>query len=359
MSRPRPPVALCLLAAIAASPLAAQPTPELTVGVSGSEPFVVLNGAKPRGIAVEIWQSVAAQAGWRYKFRQFPSVPDAMHAIRDGQLDVAVGPITITAERVAYSRFSQPFFASHLAILSRAESPTLWQRIAPFFSESFFFAVGGLLTILAFVGTLIWLSERRIPDSHFPRSPIQGIGCGIWFAVVTMSTVGYGDMAPRTLFGRAITGAWIIVSFIAATSLVAGIASTLTLTGLNTAVIATADQLRGRDVAVLAESPGESFAGRYGARLHGVPSLPGMVALLQNRTADAVVFDRPQLQFFLRVHSPNGVSLGAVDYERQHYAFALPLRSELQHDLNLHLLQLREAGVIDRIARTWLGAGDE
>jgi polar amino acid transport system substrate-binding protein len=349
---------LCLLAPFAA----AQPTttPELKVGISGSEPFVVRKGnAKPRGIAVEIWQSVAAQAGWRYKFMEFPSVPDAMHAIRDGKLDVAVGPITITAERVTYSRFTQPFFSSHLAILSRTESPSLWQRIAPFFSESFFFAVGGLLTILAVVGTLIWLSERGIPDSHFPRNPVHGIGCGIWFAVVTMSTVGYGDMAPKTLFGRAVTGAWIIISFIAATSLVAGIASTLTLTGLSTTVIATAEQLRGREVAVLAESPSENFASRYGAHNHGVPSLAAMIGLLEDRTADAVVFDRPQLQYFLRSHSPKGVALGDAFYEPQHYGFALPLRSELQHDLNVHLLQLREAGVIDRIARTWLGAGDE
>lgn len=348
--------AMLLAALLAASTLLAQPrTPDLRVGVAGTEPFVVIQGTTHAGIAVEIWQTIAAEAGWRYQFQDFANVPEAMEALRAGQLDAVVGPVSITAERAQYTRFSQPFFTSRLAILSRTESPTPWQRIRPFFSRSFFLAVTGLLAVLALVGTLIWLAERRGDESHFPLGVLHGIGSGVWFAIVTMSTVGYGDMAPKTPLGRLVTGIWIVISFIAATSLVAGIASTLTLTGINSQIIGTAEQLRGKPVAVLTDSPGQMFAQRYGARINGVDTLADAYNLLEQRTVDAIVFDRPQLQYFLRQRQAPGVAVSSASYAQQNYGFALPLASPLQHDLNLNLLELGESGSLDRIVQNWLG----
>ncbi len=337
------------------SALHAQRSRPLRVGVGGAEPFVVREADTRRGISVEVWQTLAAQAGWRYEFKDYGSGPEVMLALRNGHIDVAVGPISITAERASYSLFSQPYFSSHIAILSRTEAPTPFQRVAPFFTRSFFLAVASLLTVLAIVGTLVWLAERRGPNSHFPQNALHGIGNGIWFAIVTMSTVGYGDMSPRTVLGRMVTAIWIVISVIAATSLVAGIASTLTLTGINAEVISTAEQMRGRTVAVLAQSPNEAFAARHGARIRGVNSLPNAYALLERREVDAIVFDRPQLQYFMRQQSPAGSAISPADYGQQDYGFALATSSRLQRDLDLNLLQLRESGGLARIVGQWLG----
>jgi polar amino acid transport system substrate-binding protein len=162
-------------------------------------------------------------------------------------------------------------------------------------------------------------------------------------------------MAPRTVMGRLVTAVWIVISVIAATSLVAGIASTLTLTGIGVEVIATADQLRGRNVAALFQSPGEAFATRHGARVRRVDSLADGYQLLEQRTVDALVYDRPQLQYFLTRQNPLGLAVSPAEYEQQNYGFALALDSKLQHDLNLQVLRLRESGMIDRIAGRWLG----
>jgi polar amino acid transport system substrate-binding protein len=328
---------------------------DLRVGVAGSEPFVVKTATGTEGIAVELWQSLAAQAGWRYTTKRFQNVPQALDALKAGMLDVVVGPVSITAERLRTLRFSQPYFASGLAILSRTEAPTPWQRIKPFFNPSFFVAVGVLLSVLGVVGALIWLAERRAPHAPFPNEPVRGIANGIWLAIVTMSTVGYGDIAPRTLLGRVVTGIGIVILVITATSLIAGIASTLTLTGISTSVISTADQLSEHRVAVLADSPGETFARRYGARLRGVGSLQQGYTLLKQRAVDALVFDRPQLEFFLNQQHDSNVALSDAEYDHQNYGFALQLNSTLVHQMNLNLLQLEESGRMDRIVRAWLG----
>jgi polar amino acid transport system substrate-binding protein len=330
----------------------------LRVAVAGSEPFVVRTPAGMQGIAVEVWQALAAQAGWPYEIHEFENVPQALDSLAAGRADIVVGPVSITAERAPIMRFSQPYFASSLSILSSTEPPSLWRRVRPFFSRSFFVAVAILLSVLTLVGAVIWLAERRMPDAPFARAPLEGIANGIWLAVVTMSTVGYGDIAPRTLLGRLVTGMWIIVSVITATSLVAGIASTLTLTGLSMNVISTAEQLNGRRVAVIANSPGQSLSERYGATIRPVESLEQGYSLLQNGEVDAIVFDRPQLRYLMREKHEPKFAVSSAEYMRQNYGFAMPVGTTLLHSVNINLLQLEESGRVDRIVRAWLGAGD-
>jgi polar amino acid transport system substrate-binding protein len=327
----------------------------LRVGVAGSEPFVVRRGASLDGISVEIWRELASQSGWRYQLEPYPSVPQALDAVNAGKLDLLAGPVSVTAERARKVRFSQPYYQSSLSILSRAEGLSLWQRVAPFFNMAFYYGVGVLLLVLSIVGTLVWLAERRVPDTNFPRAPGRGIANGIWFAVVTMSTVGYGDLAPKTRLGRLVTAVWIILSVITASSLVAGIASTLTLTGLRTSTVSTASQLRGKDVATLANSPGADFARRYGAHVREVDSLQAGYDLLSRRTVAAVVFDRPQLLYLSRQQPDSQVVVSAAEYSRQNYSFALPLSSELTPELSVNLLQMEESGRVEKIIEDWLG----
>lgn len=332
----------------------------LRVGIAGSEPFVHQSGGALEGISVEIWQAVAAKARWRYEAQAFENVPHALEALDAGRVDLVVGPVSITAERARTARFSQPYFQSSLSILARTTGGgSLWQRVAPLFDTAFYYAVGVLLVVLTLVGTLIWLAERRDAEAHFPRNAVGGIANGIWFAIVTMSTVGYGDIAPRTRLGRLVTGVWIVISIVVASSLVAGIASTLTLTGMTTSVISTAEQLTGKSVAVLAHSPGEKFARRYGAEPREVETLEEGCALLGQGKVAAVVFDRPQLLYYLQHHRESHLAVSNAEYVTQNYGFALPLRSERAHRINVILLELQESGRVGRIVHSWLGESQE
>ncbi|MCW3002468.1 MAG: Ion transport 2 domain protein [Conexibacter sp.] len=56
--------------------------------------------------------------------------------------------------------------------------------------------------VLSFAaGVLVWLIDRR--DFHT-------LGDALWWALVTLATVGYGDIVPHTAWGR-IVGAFVIV----------------------------------------------------------------------------------------------------------------------------------------------------
>ena len=328
----------------------------LRVGVVGSQPFVVNQGNGFEGIAVEIWQAIAERANLSYRFQPFDSVATALDALRDGKLDVAVGPISVTASRAREVGFSQPYFQSSLSILSSSESPSAWQRLQPFFSPSFFIAIAVLLFVLALVGTFIWLAERKTSSDQFPYEPGPGIANGIWLAIVTMTTVGYGDRTPRTFIGRVIAGIWMVVSLVTATSLVAGIASTLTLTGLQTNLVSTAEQLHGKKIAVVTGSTAGVFARRYGAQIVNVSSIAEGAELVRRHSVQGMVFDRPELLYFQTQHHDSLESVSKAEYDHQGYAFAFPLSSQaLIHTVNLHLLRMEESGRTDRIVHEWLG----
>lgn len=326
----------------------------LEVGVAGTPPFV-MDSVTGGGISVEIWQSLAMHAAWKFHSQYFPDVPSALQALEAGTLDVVVGPISITADRARRVWFTQPYHYSGISILSRSDSPTLWQRVSPFFSERFFWAVCVFLLILGGVGTLLWLAEHERNPEQFPHEMAKGIANGMWCAIVTMSTTGYGDKAPLTFWGRLIAGSWMVISIIFATTMVAGIASTLTLTGMHTGVITKVTQLRDRSVAVVKGSPAEQFLDPYGARETYVETLSAGYDLLKSRKVDAVFYDRPQLLYFLQQHADDDVSVSVADYVRSGYGFAIRPGSKILHQMNVGLLEMQASGEVARIVNGWLG----
>lgn len=327
---------------------------ELLVGVAGNEPFVFGKNSSTKGIAVEIWEDLAKKKSWDYQYKVYDTVEDALHALNKGELDAVVGPISITSQRLEYMRFSQPFYNSSLAIVSRIDELSLWQKVKPLFSFKLLIAVGIFLIILAMVGTLLWLAERKNSPEQFPTKAADGIGNGMWLAIVTMSTVGYGDKAPSTLWGRIIAGTWMIVSIIFATSMVAGIASTLTLTSMGSSTVSNVEELSGRKVATIASSPSEAFLKEHKAKITGVNNLADAMSKLKNKEVDAVVYDRPQLLYYMKNHKDENMFIAKAEYFQQGYGFAFPSDSKLIYDANRELLELAENQEISTIVHYYL-----
>ena len=63
-----------------------------------------------------------------------------------------------------------------------------------------------VLTIVLIVGALMYLIEG--PENGFTNIPVS-----VYWAIVTLTTVGYGDIAPQTAIGRALAAAVMILGY--------------------------------------------------------------------------------------------------------------------------------------------------
>lgn len=341
---------LCYAPAIAAQP-DAKP---LRVGIAGNPPFVMSGDESHSGIAYEIWDAVADAEAWPYTVHSFTSVSDAIQALHQGELDLVAGPVSITSDRVKTLDFSQPYYFSGLSIMSRKDTPGILDRIRPLFSMKLLVAVLIFLSILGIVGTLLWLVERKKSPEQFPPDMTHGIANGMWLAIVTMSTTGYGDRAPITFWGRVIAGAWMIISILFATTMVAGIASTLTLTGMGSNTITEARQLAGKKVATPSLEATQTFLDEFHATPVATQSLDAAYQLLKENKVSAIVFDRPQLLYFQKKRSDEDIIVSRSVYDPTGYGFVFPLQSPLIKTVNIRLLGLGETGRIRHIVQSWI-----
>lgn len=332
---------------------------DLIVGYAGTEPFVINENNNWKGISVEIWDLLAQESRLNYTVKSYSNVADALTDIENGKLDVLVGPTSITSDRAELVEFSQPYFQSSLAILSRIDDPSFLDRIAPLFTINLLYALIVFLFILACVGTLLWLAERKASPEQFPHEPTKGIANGMWCAIVTMSTTGYGDIAPITLMGRIVAGSWMVISILFATTMVAGIASSLTLSGLGKNTISSAEQFQNKKIAVLKNSPSVDFVNEYNGKTVLVESLEEGYKMLKNNDVQGFVFDRPQLKYFLEKNEDKDLTISIAGYLKQGYGFAFPLHSTRVSEFNINLLKLKEDGVLTDITTKWLGKEKE
>lgn len=104
-----------------------------------------------------------------------------------------------------------------------------------------------LLTLVLAImfGILIWMTER-INNEEFAKPFMRGMGTGIWWSLVSMTTVGYGDVVPRSLIGRMIAMVWVFI----------GVMIACVMTATTTEIVTGVDDLNvyGKTVSVLENS---------------------------------------------------------------------------------------------------------
>ena len=102
--------------------------------------------------------------------------------------------------------YSAPPMKWAISVMYRAPgSSNFFLSIFQLLAEPFFlnFLSFIFLWIVIFAHA-VWLAERRCNAAEFPANYLAGIDDAVWWAAVTISTVGYGDKSPKSPIGRLI-----------------------------------------------------------------------------------------------------------------------------------------------------------
>jgi len=133
-------------------------------------------------------------------------------------------------------------------------------------------------------GILIWFFDHKANSGHFPNSFWSGIREGLWWAIVTMTTVGYGDKTPRSFLARAYASLWMIIGMLLMSTFTAQISSSITADGLSPL-----NELFGNKIGVPLGSKGFFQKYCYGAEsVIEYSTERELLTSLQNGTVDKV-----------------------------------------------------------------------
>ena len=327
----------------------------LRVMVDEDPPFVVRSGDHWGGWAIDLWTEVARQAGLDWRIVGAAEPNEIVDALAVGKVDVGVGDLSVTKERVGRIDFSHPFFRGGLRVLVRerhGESlvAVLKALATPAHAK---LALGALALLGLMSGLIFWLA-RRHDRENFPSGRLEGLVEAVYIAAGALLK---GQLDRRLLpgvFARILTIVWMFFGAAVVAYVTAAVATVLTVRQLSTDYQA-ADDVRGKRIAAVAGTPEVAWLSQRGATVVPQPTLDEAIQTLRDGGADALVHDAPVLAWWTTKHPDSGVELVGGIFSRHDYAFALQSKSALRIPINVNLLSLEEAGFLSQLNQRWLG----
>lgn len=310
-------------------------------------------GGEWTGIAIDVVNAVAADLGRTVEWRE-DTFPGMLDAVASKSVDASAITITITPAREANLDFTFPYYTTGLGIAIDPNAGGGWiQVMRNFFTWQFAVAIATLSAVLLSAGAAVWAFERR-HNEEFPKDPARGLGDGFWWAAVTMTTVGYGDKAPRSLGGRMVGLVWMFTSMTIVASFTAAVAASLTVGSLGNPIQSVSD-LRDVRVGVIDGTTSVDEMMRRGVRITRFDTISdGFDALLAGRVG-ALVHDRPLLQWIALQEYDSEVRVLEDAVGRQDYGIALPAESPLREPMNQSLLSYLRSNAWIEVQNRYLG----
>jgi polar amino acid transport system substrate-binding protein len=372
-----------------ASPVISPPNTSKTLRVATRviAPFVMQNNNQLTGFSIDLWDKIRQELGQvsstkisstkisstgasstqasstnspiptlqNSKITVYNTLPEMLGAVRDGKADLAIAAISITAEREAQFDFSYPIFNSGLQILVRTpkKSGAFVNVFKDLLSPSFLQLIGLAIAMVLFASHLIWVLERRHPNSSIAPSYFPGIFEAAWWAASTLAT--QAEEMPKGVMGRVMAVMWMFVSVLFVAYFTATVTASMTVESLQGDIKSIAD-LKGRSIATIDRSSAAEFLQSQPVTVVPVNKIDDAYTALLTEKVDAVVFDGPVLQYYAIQEGKGKVEVVGDLLRRESYGIALATGNPDRKAINSALLKLHENGTYQALYDRWFKA---
>ena len=315
----------------------------LIVGIYHNPPFVIkTEDGNYEGLSIELWENVAQSSNLTFRYQQVSDYIGILKRLEYDEIDLTVNPMEVNDLRVKKFDMTQPYFISSIGVavpyLNRSALKVFINNIFSFA----FLEIVLLLTFVIFVfGFFLWLAERQHNKFQF-RPGLLGLFDGLWWSAVTMTTVGYGDKAPKSNLGKAIAIVWMFTAVIIISSFTASIASTLTISRLQTDINTAEDIRLVEKISVVGATSGEFYLQQEDFAINQTFASP-ILALraLAKKQNDVLLHDRTILQYYIsKLALDEKVKLLPITLKKNYQSFMFP-KDHYAYDL-INVALMRE-----------------
>jgi ABC-type amino acid transport substrate-binding protein len=330
----------------------------LRVGISPFAPFVILSGDQPIGVSIDIWHAIADKLRIEYEYVESEGVDGKLKNLKEGKTDIAIGGITITQAREGVFDFTHPHYHTGLDILiPYGGRPMLIKAfLSSLFTREKFYIILLVLFFVVVAGHIIWLAERSSGKrkTGFSSNYFPGVFEGMYWTLITVSTIGYGDKVPKKWAGRILACILILLFLPLFGYFIAQLSSDLTMHSLRVNINGPED-LVGRRVGVVSGTTSDEYMSEQHAVIYKFNKIEYAYKSLLEGLLDAVVYDAPNLLYYAHREGKGKVKVVGKLFDLQDYGVALRRGSDLRKRINLAILDLIESGKLHAIKVKWFG----
>ncbi|MEB3255767.1 MAG: transporter substrate-binding domain-containing protein [Synechococcaceae cyanobacterium] len=367
---------LLLLVPWGSAGLAQQAAPAaavLRVGVvDGSQPCAWREGEVWKGLAVDLWNRIASREQLAFVMQPLPSTAALLEAAAADRVDVAIGCLNVSPERLQRLRFSLPFQEDGLAVMVPNSRLDLGRAfLSSLFGPTLLQLLGGYLVAIALLTALAWRVEgygSREQTRH------QGRMRSVSKLFQVLATGPGGNVVVDSTRGNLIVLAAYLVRIVSASLLVGYLTVTVVneTQGRLSGRFEAPDDLRGLRVAVRPGSVSEALLREVNSRGSGRPARAVLIRkvaegppLLRRGLVDAVLADNLQLTWLQahqgkpgqrRVPLQTRLALQGIRPESQAFVFAPSLPEATAERINLAISAVKRSGVVSELRESLLAA---
>lgn len=212
-----------------------------------------------------------------------------------------------------------------MAIVFNSRSISFYEALFGACSQAFFINFSCFTFLLVIIFAHVVYFAERDTNPQFPKNYLDGIDDAMWWSIVSVTTVGYGDIVPMTGVGRIVAVLWMLVGIVMF-SILAGIMSS-NFSNIRNSVVSykSVGHLVAANVRVCSYAS-EFLSGGLLAQIPKVNQVPGssMAAcgeFMKQGITDVTVMDAPIAKYWRSV-TPWAAGLSISD-DINTYAIAL------------------------------------
>ena len=332
----------------------------IKTGVIIGVPFSGLENGKYTGLTTHLFKEIAEKNGWHYKFISMGyNVNAALNALKKNEIDILIGPISVSHERVLNNDFSRPYYVNKVTLVTKQPEASVGNVLKRLFMQVSSYLIAYFFLVLLILSTVIWLLERKRPESTVPDSAVSGIALCSWFLLVQFLRGGYSfSVRHKSPFARGLLVIWLLFSLITMLVFSSLLTAFLTTDLLNQQPqIQSPNELNHAKLGYIQGSGSLRYIKKVNATEIAFESSKQALQELSKKDSKIVGFvdDYLVLKVLLEKESWPNLKLSNFVFSHDEFAFALPLNSPLTKKINLEITRMQDENDMFYLCHRYLG----